>query len=198
MIKSTLAKVLTVKVAAIAAAFCAAGGVATAAVTGHLATPSSTSPVPATASSHPAGASGSHPGTSASRGSSSGHHGSPSPSLVGLCHAYLAGAGSDHGKALDNPAFTVLITTAGGKSQVDGYCTALLKEHSSATGSPEPTTAPGRSTPDHPGNTDHPTGAPVTHPTGAPETHPTGAPETHPTGAPSTHPTGAPPAHNQS
>jgi hypothetical protein len=108
--------------------------------------------------------------------------------LVGLCHAYLAGAGSDHGKALDNPAFTVLITKAGGRTMVDGFCMALLKEKSSATHASGAPTSPGRSD-DHPGNTDHPTGAP--------ETHPTGAPSTHPTGAPDTHPNGAPPNHNQ-
>ncbi|HEX3591726.1 MAG TPA: hypothetical protein VHV74_19065 [Pseudonocardiaceae bacterium] len=192
MIKSTLARLLTVKIAAVAAAVCTVGGVATAAVTGHLA-PSHSSPPGASISSHAVEASVTHTATPGSRAASSAHQASPSPSLVGLCHAYLAGAGSDHGKALQNPAFTALITTAGGKTKVDAYCTALVKakasESSSArgAGSPAASTVPGRSAAGHEASTDHPTGAPDTHRTGAPTTHPTGAPATHPTGAPATH-----------
>src|SRR6185312_16369620 len=62
----------------------------------------------------------------------------PSPSLVGLCHAYTAGNKSEHGKALDNPAFTILITTAGGKDKVDGYCQALLASSASGTDTAPP------------------------------------------------------------
>jgi hypothetical protein len=52
--------------------------------------------------------------------------GSPSPSLVGLCHAVRGGDKAEHGKALQSPAFRVLVTTAGGTDRVDAYCTALL------------------------------------------------------------------------
>lgn len=200
MLKSTLAKLLTVKIAAAAAAVCTVGGVATAAVTGHLALPAHSSPTTASVSSHAASASG-HARTSASHAASSAHQASPSPSLAGLCHAYQAGAGSEHGKALQNPAFTSLITAAGGKTKVDAYCAALVKAThslSSSThgaGSPTTGTAPGNSAFGHQASTDHPTGAPETHPTGPPTTHPTGAPTTHPTGAPTTHPTGAPKSH---
>ena len=41
-------------------------------------------------------------------------HGTPNPNLNGLCHAWLAGAGAEHGKARTNPAFSVLVATAGG------------------------------------------------------------------------------------
>jgi hypothetical protein len=55
-----------------------------------------------------------------------GANGSPSPSLTGLCHAVGAGNKDDHGKALENPAFTALITAAGGKDKVDVFCATLL------------------------------------------------------------------------
>ncbi|HEX5114116.1 MAG TPA: hypothetical protein VFW65_02850 [Pseudonocardiaceae bacterium] len=192
MIKSMLAKALTVKIAAIAAAIFTVGGVATAAVTGHLPLPSNSSSTGASTSSHAANTSVTLTTTPGSR-TSSAHQGSPSPSLVGLCHAYIAGAGSDHGKALQNPAFTALITSAGGKTKVDAYCAALIKakhSESSATqgaGSPAAGTAPGNSAGGHEASTDHPTGPPTTQHTGAPTTHPTGAPDPHPTGAPATH-----------
>jgi hypothetical protein len=68
----------------------------------------------------------------------------PESSLLGLCHAYRAITGNVNGnnngnnngnkdkekakrrKALDNPAFTTLITAAGGKDKVDGFCQTLL------------------------------------------------------------------------
>ena len=163
MIKTTLAKLLTLKAAAVLAAT-AAGGVALAASTGTLPNPlSDTTSKPAT-TGHVG-----HPGASAShRGSDDGGpgdaNGSPSPSLVGLCHAFLAGAGSEHGKALENPAFTVLITKAGGKDKVEAYCTALLA-------------SPGN------GATTHPTESAGEHPTSGPTAKPT-----HPNGAPTSHP----------
>jgi hypothetical protein len=95
---------------------------------------------------------------------------------VGLCTAYDAGVAGSHGKALDNPAFSVLITAAGGKDQVAGFCATILA-------SAHPTR--------HPANSDHPSG-PSTHPNGPPSTHPNGPPSTHPNGPPSTHPSGPP------
>ncbi|MEU0536970.1 hypothetical protein [Amycolatopsis tolypomycina] len=94
---------------------------------------------------------------------------------MGLCHAYSAGDKTEHGKALESPAFTALITAAGDKAKVDGYCDVLLKAE--ATKPAHPTGAPA-----DPGNSDngkdHPTPA---HPTGAPSTHPSGPPTTRPT-----------------
>jgi len=148
MIKTMLAKLLTTKLAVAAAATAAvtAGGVAAVAATGNL---------PGSPDSHSASTSattaGSATSTTAATESSHGDakstgaepSGSPSPSLVGLCHAYTAGAGAEHGKALESPAFTVLITTAGGKDKVDAYCTKVLADadHASKGAAPSPASA---------------------------------------------------------
>jgi hypothetical protein len=107
-------------------------------------------------------------GAHASSSTSHAAQGSPSPSLVGLCTAYLAGVAENPGRALDNPAFTALITAAGGKDNVIAYCTAILPS-AHASGTPS-----------------HPTAGPPSHPTEPSSTHP-GA-STHPTGPPSTLP----------
>ena len=190
--RSWFTRLPTGKVVALAAVT-VAGGVALAAGSGTLPGPAtgnparpSIAPVPGTA--RPLGtvdATG-RPATTPSRRTPAGAVSLPPTALVGLCHAYLAGAGRSHGKALDSPAFTALITAAGGRDKVEGYCTALLA------------TPPG-SAATHPGKpakpTDHPTGPPATHPTGPPATHPAGPPATHPRGGgpPPTHPTGPPP-----
>lgn len=174
VLKSTLATLLTAKVLVPAAATVALGGIATAAATGTLPLPGH-APVdsPTISATHiPSPAPpGSEPASEAA---------TPSPSLVGLCRAVTAGAGSEHGKALDSPAFTALITAAGGKDKVPVYCADLLS--------------------DKPGNP--PAGAPESHPTGAPEAphpaHPTGSPSVQPANPPGSrpaeppHPTGAP------
>src|SRR5690242_18440907 len=51
---------------------------------------------------------------------------SPSPSLRGLCIAYLAKEITG-GKQLDSPAFGVLVTAAGGKNKITIYCLTLLR-----------------------------------------------------------------------
>ncbi|TNC26894.1 hypothetical protein [Amycolatopsis alkalitolerans] len=173
MIKTTLAKLLTVKVAAVAAGAVAAGGVALAATTGTLAPHSGGStPAPAATSHAPDVAPTPQNDQSvAGQDKQTGAGGSdatPSPSLIGLCQAYTAGAGSDHGKALDNPAFSVLITTAGGRDKVAQYCTGLLSDH----GKPETTHPAAPSAADKRPTETHPTGAPATHPSGPPETRP--------------------------
>jgi hypothetical protein len=91
-----------------------------------------------------------------------------------LCHAYRAGAKAEHGKALESPAFTALVTAAGGKSEVDGYCEGLTEASppSHATGSSAAHPSAGR--PDK--GKDHPTGRPDTHPAGPPKSHPPGRP----------------------
>lgn len=162
MMKTALAKIVTGKIAAIAlATTAAAGGVAYAAGTGAL-------PAGLGGDSHASARPTAAHDTTAKGAKEA--QGSPSPSLVGLCHAYTAGAGDNPGKALDNPAFTALITAAGGKDKVAGYCaTALVK----------PTKTAGKAD-------SHPTGKPTTHPgTG----RPTGKPATNPAGAPSALPT---------
>jgi hypothetical protein len=176
MIRTTLAKLLTVKIAAVAAGAVAAGGVALAAATGTLPShPGGQTPAPP-GTSHPAGTptvTGSEHTTAADDKNTGAGAGaataSPSPSLVGLCQAYTSGAGGEHGKALENPAFTALITTAGGEDKVPGYCSGLLgdkatKEHENTHGAPPAENK-------RPAET-HRTGAPATHPAGPPETRP--------------------------
>jgi hypothetical protein len=155
--RSMIMKLLTVKVLIAACATTAAGGVALAAGTGNLPNPldkhgSGGSSRMGTApdsekskSSHGTGRDddgkgkdgkdGDNDGNGNGNGNGNGKPGNgsdashaPSPSLVGLCHAYSSGNKADHGKALDNPAFTVLITTAGGRDKVDAFCTALLAD----------------------------------------------------------------------
>jgi hypothetical protein len=169
MLKTTVLKLLTVKVAAAAAiTTVAAGGVALAASTGALPNPlhgqglaaaSAEASDPAAKHSPAADKDGKEDkdGKSAT--------GNPSPSLVGLCHAYSAGNKTERGKALDNPAFTALITTAGGRDKVDAFCQTLLASAKPSTAASHPAGSPD--------NDSHPTGAPTGHPTGRPSAKPT-------------------------
>lgn len=80
--------------------------------------------------------------------------GSPPPRdgsqrLRGQCTAYLAKSPAQREKALDTPAFADLVTAAGGRDQVTGYCTRLVGEPEpartktpEATESPSPTATP--------------------------------------------------------
>jgi hypothetical protein len=164
MMKTALAKIVTGKVAAVAlATTAAAGGVAYAAQTGSLSSALGAD----NAKSRPAAA------ASAEAGREHGAKGSPSPSMVGLCHAFTAGAGDNPGKALENPAFTALITAAGGKDNVSAYCATVLVKPSHPAGKAD----------------SHPTGKPTSHPTGGKATHPGGTPSGMPTEAPTAAPT---------
>jgi hypothetical protein len=64
----------------------------------------------------------------------------PHPSLHGLCVAFNAGVSASHGKALRNPAFTVLITAAGGLDSVGSYCATVLGSAAPTATDSEPTT----------------------------------------------------------
>lgn len=196
MIKSALAAVAAAKVATAAgiAAAAATGGLALAAATGNLPGPlqhAAHSAVGAPDSNHSAGTTPQASSTdtptrsdsstdsasdSASASASDSAH-APNPNLVGLCHAYQAGVGTNPGKALDNPAFTVLITAAGGKADVTSYCTALL-----ATAHPSDSNEPSEThgAPSHHGT---PNGRP-------PSTHPDGPPTGVPGSDESTHSNG--------
>jgi hypothetical protein len=98
----------------------------------------------------------------------------------GLCRAYTSGNKTEHGKALESPAFTALVTAAGGIDNVATFCGTV-------------TAGPSGSHPTHPS---HPTqAAPPPHPAhprpptqGSTPTHPTKP--SHPTkGSTPTHPT---------
>lgn len=160
--RSMLAKLLTLKAAAAAAvAITATGGVALAASSGVL--PNPLSAPTAKPSAHATG----KPSTTEAKKAGSA---SPSPSMVGLCKAYAAGAGDNSGKALESPAFQALITTAGSKDKVAGYCDGVLAAHEAAK------TAAGKAPASRPSK------APATHPSAEPGNHPSGAPETKPAG----------------
>ena len=159
----SVTKLLAVK-AVIAAVGLTGGGVALAAATGHM---------PSNAGGNSSAAnSAAHATASHSAGGQSANHpsASPSPSLRGLCQAYTAHAADNPGKSLDNPAFTALITAAGGKTSVSGFCANMLAAkpgnaptaHSTGKPSSMPTTA----------NTAHPSGKPTAHPSGRPTQHP--------------------------
>lgn len=159
---------LLVAKAVLAAVGVTGGGVALAAATGHM--PSNLTGTPAAANS--AASAAAMP--SADRKPATHPVSSPSPSLRGLCQAYTAHVGSSPGKALDSPAFSALITAAGGKDEVAPFCAGILSAQ------------PGN------GPTAHPGGKPSWLPTPANTTHPTGKPTTvprgHPTGIPTSHP----------
>lgn len=164
-------KLLAIKVAVAAVALGGSGSVALAA-TGHLTAQSSGHAAPSASSSARTTASAAKVGSHSSA--------TPSPSLQGLCHAYSAGVRSNPGKALENPAFTALITAAGGKDKVSSYCTTLLA--SSPSGNSGNSAAHSGKSASH--STGKPTAVPTSHPTGKP----TAVPTSHPTGKPSVRP----------
>jgi hypothetical protein len=151
MLKSVAGRLLALKILAVVAGTAAAGGVAYAAVSDNVITPHGNS---AAASHHPGQGddsdsddssgsssaessdsdepSGSDTGSESGSGSESASgsdtgspSSSPSPSLRGLCTAWLAHPQNDS-KLSTNPAFSVLVTAAGGMDAVNGYCTTLL------------------------------------------------------------------------
>jgi hypothetical protein len=161
-ITGRLTKLFTVKVAAFAAA-AATCGIALAATSGALPDPLKDEPAVNVSN-----------GARTERPSGLSPHTTrtvlPSAALSGLCDAYEADA--DHRRSLADPAFTALVTAAGGVDKVDDYCKALLaapsygaddpRAASSATGTQHPT-APPTEPPNGP-STRHPTGPPASHP----------------------------------
>lgn len=197
MIKSAVAKLVAGKfLAAGAVAAAATGGVALAAVTGNFpnprpAIPSNTSaPASAGSSSHSSPVSSVTSATRPSRGnpttsrpSATASSSTPKPSLTGLCLAYQAGVTSNPGSALQNPAFTALVTAAGGQSNVSPYCVTLIGAPAS-----HPAGAPAGRSAGAPAShrASHPAGAPTGQSAGAPASHRA----SHPSGAPASHPSG--------
>jgi hypothetical protein len=136
-------RLLTVKAAAIGLAVLTAGGVALAAGTGVLPNPLELGNPPGTSSSTRTVSLTTRTGSSSN--STGPGNASPSPSLEGLCTAYLTHVANNPGKAWDNPAFSTLVAAAGTAEQVERFCTDLV-----ATAHPS---APARPT-------EHPTGPP--------------------------------------
>lgn len=171
VIKTAVAKVLTVKILAIVATT-TAGGVALAASTGALPNPLA-KPAPSASAglsaadrdanksdaAHRAEASKGPKGAEDAEGAKASH--APSPSLVGLCHAFSAGNKADQGKALESPAFTALITAAGGKEKVEPMCQTLLASPNAANEATSASEAPDKAHPsDHPTEHAKPTASP--------------------------------------
>ena len=136
MLKTTLANLLTAKVAAVVAA-AGAGGIALAAGTGVLPVelPNAASEHSVVATSAPAPHSDS-PAADAAKPAQAG--GNPAPSMVGLCRAYNAELSNNPGKAMESPAFTALVDAAGATEKVDGFC----KEKLAAAAADHPGGAP--------------------------------------------------------
>jgi len=154
-------KVLTMKAAAAAlVAALSLGGVAAAA--GGL-LPDQASPVadqaPATtgadAAAHGLGkAAAANLGGSARAGSADGQgqESAAGPDVTGaaragLCRAWQAGQGADHGRRMDSVAFQALVEAAGGAGQVAAYCQdvtagASAEDHGKGQGSPPSVSAP--------------------------------------------------------
>jgi hypothetical protein len=63
----------------------------------------------------------------------------------GLCQAWLAGQGDEHGKRADSTAFQALAAAAGGADQVPAHCQA--DADASATHGQRPAAPPGRPSP---------------------------------------------------
>jgi hypothetical protein len=163
-IKGQLTRLFTVKVAALAVA-AATGGIALAATSGALPNPLKDEPAVTVSNGPRTGRpSGVSPHTTRT-----GPGVLPSPALFGLCGAYEAGA--DHRRSLADPAFTALVTAAGGVDKVDDYCKALLAAPSPGA---DPRTASSAA------GTQHPTAPPTEPPNGPPTQHPTGPPASHP------------------
>jgi hypothetical protein len=137
VLKSTLAKILTVKVAVVAAAAAGATGVVLASTSGVLAPgdgpadhgPADQPPAVHSSAHTPAGTprNGDNGDSDSDKGAGKSGE-APSPSMAGLCNAYTAHKTDNPGKALDNPAFSALITAAGGKENVDEYCETVAND----------------------------------------------------------------------
>jgi hypothetical protein len=164
---------LAKSVAVVVIAAAASGGIALAAASPSGAPSQPGRDLPSTAASqaqeHAAPKLSAHPSGKAPKShGNADDHPAPSPNLNGLCHAWLAGAGSKHGKARSNPAFTALITAAGGPDKVAGYCATIVKAHSSDETSDE---ADHPARPTHANKSAHPGRGP-----GGSHAHPAGPP----------------------
>ncbi|MET9631157.1 hypothetical protein ABZX92_27205 [Lentzea sp. NPDC006480] len=142
---------LSVKIAATAVA--AAGGIALAAAAGALPGQQREEPAPAADTNVVSTTSTTTAKNTQTPDQKPDNTASPSPSLKGLCQAYTSGAGEDHGKARENPAFSALITAAGGADRVPAFCSGLLGDKAGKSNKPEK--------PDTPGNSDHTPGKPT-------------------------------------
>ncbi|MBX6356136.1 MAG: hypothetical protein IRZ05_09830 [Micromonosporaceae bacterium] len=175
MIKTALAKLLTVKAAALAATVVGVGGVALAASTGTIpGTQHSTGPAAShsqAAKAHPSGTPASHPAGRPSRAAVP--SGMP-PGLYWLCNDYIGRDAEHRGKALGESKFQELAARTGrDRDNADKFCDKLLQQGDKGgaptahpTGAAERTANPA---PDKPSQAGEP---PANRPSGPPSTHP--------------------------
>jgi hypothetical protein len=170
LMKRAAAKLAAAKFLLMAgAAIAATGGIAVAAATGALPNSlpgtSNAAPVLVEASELSTGETGTPEHavavTPSSRNTLTKSPSVPNPSLTGLCQSWLS---RPHvaGKADTNPAFTVLVTTAGGTDLVDDYCATLLSAAATDSTTPQNNKSETTGKPNDPPSADH------THPTGKP------------------------------
>jgi hypothetical protein len=179
MLKSTLAKLLTVKVAAACVAVGGAGGVALAASTGNLPGPlhkpaAHKSADPShSAAPRPSGSPSPRPSISA-----------PPADLLKLCDRWASHPGDKRQNDLDQPEFGKLVEGAGRKDRdrVDHFCDDLRHAKPSGTPSGFPSGFP----------TDFPSGKPQEHQSGQPAGGASGKPGPRPGGLPSGQPVPTP------
>jgi hypothetical protein len=189
MLTQVAGRLAAVKVLAVVAGAAATGGVAFAAVSNNHAEPNAHAAIAGTSSGAPGsgltstdgstGSSSAVPsgsGTSGTESSSGrpGHTATPSPSLPGLCTAWLAHP-RDAAKMSGNPAFSVLIKAAGGTDAVNGYCaTVVASAHPTHPAHPtQAQNSTSNSAPSsHPSHPAHPTQAQNTKSHPAPSPHP--------------------------
>ncbi|MCI4065179.1 hypothetical protein MRQ36_22465 [Micromonospora sp. R77] len=142
-----LAGVLSAKVALAGLLVAGTGGVALAAVTGTLPGPLGGRTVPAPP---PSASTDARPsptgGPDLSAAPPSGTPGLPgaAPVLRQLCTEYRTQPGGERPRVLAAPRFAELVTAAGDRDGVDGYCDRLLDDRAQS-GAPAEATPPGRS-----------------------------------------------------
>jgi hypothetical protein len=184
MLKTTLAKILTVKAAIIFATVGSTGVVLAAGATGALPQPWSDTPASPPATSRSANPPAPPSITPTGRPSDAGTPAdeAPAPSMTGLCQAYEEQVKEAPGKALDSSAFSALITAAGSADKVPTYCDSLT---TTTRPSGKPSDLP---TPTAPGSDAH--GVSPTVPS-KPHTPASSAPATDPRGGATTPPQGS-------
>jgi hypothetical protein len=144
MIKLAVAKLLTVKVAALAAAVVGVGGVALAATSGTIPSPlhgtAASSHSPADDKARPSGHPSGRP--SDQRDPAAVPSGFP-PGLYWLCQDYIGRDAEHRGKALGESKFHELVAQAGGqdKDKADKFCDKLLSDGSDAASTDRPSDA---------------------------------------------------------
>ncbi len=181
-LKSALAKFLTVK-AVILLAAAGLTGVVLAAAGGTVPVPWSDPPPdrPSVPTSTAPPTSDTPTGRPSPAGKPTEASSAPTPSMAELCKAYTAPVAKHPGKVKDNPAFSALVTAAGGAANVPTYCAdvAADKPHGHPSHVPKPT-KPGKDGPgaanSHPSHVPKPT-KPGKDGPGAANSHPSHVPK---------------------